>query len=123
MPYVARSKVRRFELQLEWSCALVSMSFRGNSTVARPLVFNNLRPEVKKESSGRGDSPQSPASRNVSIPADDSAKPKIDPPSPGLGRAGIVCPVCGATVVQEKCKIICRSETCRGRVIMNCSEF
>jgi hypothetical protein len=37
--------------------------------------------------------------------------------------ASIVCPVCGAKAVQEKCKVICRSETCRGRVIMNCAEF
>ena len=35
----------------------------------------------------------------------------------------ITCPVCGAAVVQEKCKMICRSEKCRGRVVMNCSEF
>ena len=35
----------------------------------------------------------------------------------------IICPVCGAQAVQEKCKVICRSETCRGRVVMNCSEF
>jgi hypothetical protein len=35
----------------------------------------------------------------------------------------VICPVCGAPVVQEKCKLICRSEVCRGRVIMNCSEF
>ena len=35
----------------------------------------------------------------------------------------IVCPVCGAVAVQEKCKVICRSESCRGRVILNCSEF
>ena len=35
----------------------------------------------------------------------------------------IVCPVCGAIAVEEKCKMICRSDTCRGRVIMNCSEF
>ena len=28
-----------------------------------------------------------------------------------------------AIAVQEKCKIVCRSEKCRGRVIMNCSEF
>ena len=34
-----------------------------------------------------------------------------------------VCPVCGAAVVQEKCKLICRSEVCRGRIVMNCSEF
>jgi len=37
--------------------------------------------------------------------------------------AEIRCPVCGAVAVQEKCKVICRSETCRGRVVMNCSEF
>ena len=35
----------------------------------------------------------------------------------------IICPVCGAIAVQEKCKMICRSDTCRGRIIMNCSEF
>ena len=35
----------------------------------------------------------------------------------------IVCPVCGGAVVQEKCKLICRSDICRGRVVMNCSEF
>ncbi len=35
----------------------------------------------------------------------------------------VVCPVCGAAVVQEKCKLICRSEICLGRVVMNCSEF
>ena len=38
-------------------------------------------------------------------------------------EAPVVCPVCGAPVVQEKCKLICRSEVCRGRVVMNCSEF
>ena len=37
--------------------------------------------------------------------------------------AEIRCPVCGAVAVQEKCKVICRSETCRRRVVMNCSEF
>ena len=35
----------------------------------------------------------------------------------------ILCPVCGAVAVQEKCKVICRSEICRGRVVLNCSEF
>jgi hypothetical protein len=35
----------------------------------------------------------------------------------------IRCPLCGAVVVQEKCKLVCRSEICRGRVVMNCSEF
>jgi len=37
--------------------------------------------------------------------------------------SAIICPVCGAKAVQQKCKVICRSETCRGRVIMNCAEF
>jgi hypothetical protein len=35
----------------------------------------------------------------------------------------VVCPICGAAAVQEKCKLVCRSEICRGRVVMNCSEF
>jgi len=38
-------------------------------------------------------------------------------------EAEVVCPVCGAAAVQEKCKMICRSDICRGRVVMNCSEF
>ena len=36
---------------------------------------------------------------------------------------GAACPVCGAIAVAEKCKIVCHSDICRGRVIMNCSEF
>lgn len=35
---------------------------------------------------------------------------------------GIICPVCGATAVPEKCKVIYHSEICRGRVILNCLE-
>jgi predicted RNA-binding Zn-ribbon protein involved in translation (DUF1610 family) len=35
----------------------------------------------------------------------------------------LICPLCGAIAVQEKCKLICHSEICRGRVLMNCSEF
>ena len=35
----------------------------------------------------------------------------------------IACPVCGAMTVQEKCKVICRSDLCRGRVVYNCAEF
>ena len=33
------------------------------------------------------------------------------------------CPACGATVVQEKCKVVCRSECCVYRIIFTCSEF
>ena len=35
----------------------------------------------------------------------------------------VICPVCGAVALQEKCKVICHSDICRGRVVMNCSEF
>lgn len=35
----------------------------------------------------------------------------------------IVCPVCGGATVQEKCKVICKSDLCRGRVVYNCAEF
>jgi hypothetical protein len=35
----------------------------------------------------------------------------------------IACPVCGAATVQEKCKVICKSDFCRGRVVYNCAEF
>jgi len=33
------------------------------------------------------------------------------------------CPVCGSTLVQEKCKVVCRSPKCTYRIIFNCSEF
>jgi hypothetical protein len=36
---------------------------------------------------------------------------------------GTACPVCGAIAVEEKCKLVCHSDICRGRVILNCSEF
>jgi hypothetical protein len=35
----------------------------------------------------------------------------------------IACPVCGAATVQERCKVICKSDLCRGRVVYNCAEF
>ncbi len=37
--------------------------------------------------------------------------------------AGSVCPVCGAELIQEKCKVVCRSPMCVYRIIYNCSEF
>jgi hypothetical protein len=33
------------------------------------------------------------------------------------------CPVCGATLLQEKCKVVCRSPRCVYRIIFNCAEF
>ena len=41
----------------------------------------------------------------------------------GDANDAIACPVCGAATVQEKCKVICKSDLCRGRVIYNCAEF
>jgi 8-amino-7-oxononanoate synthase len=34
-----------------------------------------------------------------------------------------VCPVCGAQLTQEKCKVVCRSAACGYRIVFNCSEF
>jgi hypothetical protein len=34
-----------------------------------------------------------------------------------------VCPVCGAPLVAEKCKLVCRSDACVYRIVFNCSEF
>jgi len=44
-------------------------------------------------------------------------------PDPKQERDKIICPVCGAECVQRRCKVICESERCRGRVVLNCSEF
>lgn len=37
--------------------------------------------------------------------------------------AGNVCPACGAPLLHEKCKVVCRSERCVYRIIFNCAEF
>lgn len=37
--------------------------------------------------------------------------------------AHMLCPVCGEKLIQEKCKVICRSKMCIYRIIYNCSEF
>ena len=34
-----------------------------------------------------------------------------------------VCPVCSAKLISEKCKVVCRSECCRYRIVFNCAEF
>lgn len=33
------------------------------------------------------------------------------------------CPVCGAELTSEKCKVVCRSPRCVYRIIFNCAEF
>jgi hypothetical protein len=40
-----------------------------------------------------------------------------------LNDNAVACPVCGSATVQEKCKVICKSDHCRGRVVYNCAEF
>lgn len=41
----------------------------------------------------------------------------------GEGDPNSVCPVCGSSLVQEKCKVVCRSSVCGYRIVFNCSEF
>ncbi|NIU87428.1 MAG: hypothetical protein GWN56_09110 [Nitrosopumilaceae archaeon] len=38
-------------------------------------------------------------------------------------QSELTCPVCDEKLIQEKCKIVCRSEVCVYRIIYNCSEF
>lgn len=42
---------------------------------------------------------------------------------PDKDAASSVCPICGAALVHEKCKVVCRSEVCVYRIIFNCAEF
>ena len=45
-------------------------------------------------------------------------------PSPAkTDNPDTVCPVCGAALISEKCKVVCRSATCGYRIVFNCSEF
>ena len=39
------------------------------------------------------------------------------------GDAEAYCPACGSPLLQEKCKMVCRSSECVYRIIFNCSEF
>jgi len=39
------------------------------------------------------------------------------------GRIKQLCPLCGQALVQEKCKVVCRSAVCGYRIVYNCSEF
>jgi len=42
---------------------------------------------------------------------------------PGPVNPDSICPVCGGPLISEKCKVICRSERCRYRIVFNCAEF
>jgi hypothetical protein len=44
-------------------------------------------------------------------------------PEEPVAQSDNYCPICGAALVQEKCKVVCRSPRCVYRIIFNCSEF
>lgn len=55
-----------------------------------------------------------------------SPLPPKSEPTQAAGEApspDSICPVCGAKLISEKCKVICRSERCRYRIVFNCAEF
>ena len=45
------------------------------------------------------------------------------PSGPNTDNPDSVCPVCGAALISEKCKVVCRSAKCGYRIVFNCSEF
>ena len=51
--------------------------------------------------------------------SEEQDQPEVNPPS----DKDQVCPVCGAALIAEKCKLVCRSPTCVYRIVFNCSEF
>jgi hypothetical protein len=56
--------------------------------------------------------------------ADNQEAPQTEPkPTPETPHVEQVCPFCGAQLVPERCKIVCRSQTCGYRIVFNCSEF
>jgi hypothetical protein len=54
-----------------------------------------------------------------SVPVNEDDTPPPEPPA----DAPPVCPVCGAPLIAEKCKLVCRSAACVYRIVFNCSEF
>lgn len=51
-----------------------------------------------------------------------SAPPNVEQPA-GQANPDVVCPVCGGPLISEKCKVVCRSDRCRYRIVFNCAEF
>jgi len=63
-----------------------------------------------------------PAMHDAShTPMDDTGQPSDD--DGGRESNANICPVCGARLLHEKCKLVCRSQTCVYRIIFNCAEF
>ena len=57
-------------------------------------------------------------SSNSDSTSDPAHEPAAENPAPDS-----VCPVCGEKLISEKCKVVCRSERCRYRIVFNCAEF
>ncbi|HMO50936.1 MAG TPA: hypothetical protein PKE26_06605 [Kiritimatiellia bacterium] len=57
----------------------------------------------------------------MSEPAEE--KPPVSACDGEQAPSAAVCPVCGAALVSEKCKLVCRSEACVYRIVFNCAEF
>lgn len=56
--------------------------------------------------------------------SDDAPAPQpVNPEDREEPSVESVCPVCGGPLVSEKCKVVCRSERCRYRIVFNCAEF
>lgn len=53
--------------------------------------------------------------------SDEAPAPSTE--EPAAPNPDSVCPVCGGPLISEKCKVICRSERCRYRIVFNCAEF
>jgi hypothetical protein len=57
-------------------------------------------------------------------PDDRLTPPEVKAPEPETEKQPDGhCPVCGAALLQEKCKVVCRSPRCTYRIVFNCSEF
>lgn len=66
---------------------------------------------------------QSPAAAIRIIKLNEESQEQIETMKVEDANKAIACPVCGAATVQERCKVICKSDLCRGRVVYNCAEF
>jgi hypothetical protein len=53
------------------------------------------------------------------LPPDESSTPSKTERTP---HRDTVCPVCGAPLITEKSKVVCRSERCRYRLVFNRAE-
>jgi hypothetical protein len=93
-----------------------------------PVVAWSWRPGFARERYGYTDfatktTVVAPEIVTARMPKSDSEEAAGSGDSAAANPSAIICPVCGEPTVQEKCKVICKSDVCRWRVIMNCAEF